>query len=124
MANEAIPPECPFCRGNGLLKGVVIAESVGSYLTENAFFPGNYLIIPSEHVESPVNLPDNWWQGVKELLGKIPAELGDYNMAFNVGKQAGQTIKHLHFWVVPRQENQPATGKGLITLINFRNEHE
>jgi len=90
---------------------------------ENVSFPGNYLIIPKLHVESVVGLPDNWWQDVKELLSKIPGPLTDYNLSFNIGPAAGQTVKHLHFWVIPRRADEPASGQGLITLINFRNKH-
>jgi diadenosine tetraphosphate (Ap4A) HIT family hydrolase len=115
---------CPFCRSNNLLKGDVLAESDDAYLISNAFFPGNYLIIPSSHTESLLDLPDTWWQDVKKLLAQIPEPLTDYNLSFNIGKQAGQTIKHVHLWVVPRAADEPASAKGLVTLINFRNEHE
>jgi diadenosine tetraphosphate (Ap4A) HIT family hydrolase len=117
------PTSCPFCRNNNLLKGNFIAESEDAYLIENAFFPGNFLIIPSSHVEDPLKLPSTWWRDVAQLLTQIPTPLTDYNLSFNIGTQAGQTLKHLHLWIVPRAADEPASGKGLITLINFRNEH-
>lgn len=118
---NAIPAECPFCRNNQLLKSPVLAESDGAYLTENLFFPGNYLIIPSNHIESLTDLPDSWWKDVKALLPRIPNSAPDYNLSFNIGKHAGQTIKHLHLWIIPRAADQPASGKGLATLINAHN---
>ncbi len=91
---------------------------------ENVQFPGNYLIIPDAHVESPLDLNDTWWADVKALLPKLPLPLTDYNLSFNIGTQAGQTIKHLHLWVIPRKPDEQASGKGLITLINYHNEYE
>jgi len=74
------------------------------------------------HVESPLDLPDDWWRDVKELLAQVPAQLVDYNLTFNVGREAGQSVKHLHFWVVPRKADEPASGKGLGALIEAYNQ--
>src|SRR5262245_15963860 len=93
---------CPFCRASNLLKEPVIVESAGAFLIKAHGSEGNFLIIPNAHAESPSELPDNWWQDFKELLAKVPNLEGDYNLALNVGRQAGQTVKHLHFWVIPR----------------------
>ena len=114
-------PDCPFCRDNNLLKGDVLAESAGGYLIMNQFSPGNYLIIPSEHAESPLELPDTWWHDVKTLLAEIPDLPEHYNISLNRGQHAGQTVRHLHFWVIPRLPNGPASGKGLATLIDAVN---
>lgn len=116
MTYEPVP-ECPFCKDNHLLKGDILAETAGAYLIANITFPGNYLIIPSSHTESLTDLPDTWWQDVKELLGKVPEHLAEYNVSFNIGRQAGQTVKHVHLWVIPRNETQPNAGKGLASLI-------
>jgi diadenosine tetraphosphate (Ap4A) HIT family hydrolase len=118
MAEEQQVAGCPFCRDNQLLKSEVIDESKGAYLTENYMFPGNYLIIPNDHTESPLSLPDTWWCDVKELLLKIPISLIDYNLSFNIGKSAGQTVKHLHLWVIPRTADHKNAGKGLFTLLD------
>lgn len=45
----------------------------------------------------------------------------DYNISLNIGKLAGQTVKHLHFWVIPRYADTPSTGKGLACLIKDAN---
>lgn len=83
---------------------------------------GNYLIIPRLHVEMPQDLPVDWWRGVSELLPQVPKFGTDYNLSMNVGKQAGQTVKHLHLWVVPRFENRVDTGRGLANLIDIANQ--
>lgn len=94
----------------------MIAETEGAYLLDNMRFPGNYLIIPEDHVETPLDLRDDWWKHVKVLLAKVPEPLESYNLSFNYGRSAGQTLRHMHLWVVPRQEDQNA-GRGLVTLL-------
>lgn len=122
MNNQTqIAPNCTFCRSNGILKGEVTAETDTAYLIEAALHSNNYLIIPSAHIESPIDLPDTWWSDVKTLIPKIPDLSNDYNISFNIGVEAGQTLKHLHLWIIPRAANQPASHKGLARLIDEAN---
>lgn len=118
----ATPPDCPFCRSNNLLKVPVLAEAGTAYLVEAHGSPGCYLILPANHAETPADIPDEWWRDVKEMLAKMPAPLDHYNLSFNIGKLAGQTVKHLHLWVIPRVAGQGAAGKGLATLISDANK--
>lgn len=108
---------CKFCRANGLLKGDVIAENDEAYLIESMFGNNNYLIMPNYHAEAIAELHDNWWRGVKDLVPKVPNLTEDYNLSFNIGAEAGQTMKHLHLWVIPRFAGQPASMTGLAGLI-------
>lgn len=112
-----VQPGCKFCRANGLLKGDVVAENDEAYLIEAMYGSNNFLIMPTYHAEKVTELHDTWWRGVKDLLPKVPNLTEDYNLAFNIGQDSGQTIKHLHLWVIPRYANQPATGTGLAGLI-------
>jgi diadenosine tetraphosphate (Ap4A) HIT family hydrolase len=113
-----MPADCPFCLSNNLLKSSVIASSPGGFLTAAAGDPGNYLIVPKEHAEALSGLPDDWWHDVKELLAQIPNLSDHYNMSVNVGESAGQSVKHLHFWIIPRVAGLPSSGKGLARLIS------
>jgi diadenosine tetraphosphate (Ap4A) HIT family hydrolase len=116
------PKPCLFCLDNGLLVGEVIATSAGAYLIEASSSTGNYLIIPRAHIESLLELPDAWWHEVKALLPQVPDLAESYNLSINIGKAAGQSMQHLHFWVVPRAEGQPASGKGLAKLVDEFNQ--
>jgi len=80
-------------------------------------FGTSCLIIPNGHYESLLELPDTWWQDLKALLSKVPGLTGDYNLSLNYGKDAGQSVKHLHFWVIPRESGKPSSGKGFARLI-------
>lgn len=108
---------CPFCRTNCLLRGAVVAETDRAFLLKGEFGHGTYLIIPSQHTEALTDLPDNWWMDVKQLLPKIPDLPANYNLALNYGKAAGQSVKHLHFWFIPRAADEPSAGKGLASFI-------
>ena len=114
--------ECVFCRSNGVLKGQVLFASDGAYLIESLTNPGRFLIIPEPHVEALAELPDSWWRDVKAVLTNVPGLEGDYNLSVNLGKDAGRTLKHLHFWLIPRSGGQPASGKGLALLIDEAND--
>jgi ATP adenylyltransferase len=112
------PNDCPFCRANNLLKGDVITESPNAYLIENPFAPGNYLIIPNTHIEAIQSLPGTWWEDVKQLMEHIPGLTPAYNLSMNIGGEAGQSIKHVHLWVIPRIAGKTSSGKGLMSLLD------
>jgi diadenosine tetraphosphate (Ap4A) HIT family hydrolase len=115
-----IRSECPLCPKNNLLKETIIAQTTDAYLIKAYNSLGNYLIVPLVHTESPETLPRNWWGSVSELLTHVPH--GEhYNISVNIGADAGQSVKHIHFWVIPRTSGQPASGKGFARLINDTN---
>lgn len=113
-------PDCPFCLENNLLKGRILAETDGGYLLPPK---GNeegqgYLLIPKQHAESLLDLADDWWSHVKQLVPSIPDFPEQFNVNVNVGPDAGQSVKHLHFWIVPRISGLPSSGKGLLSLMS------
>lgn len=116
-----VQPGCPFCRQNNLLKGEVLASSDNAFCIAPSVSQDAYLIIPNTHTESLSQLSDSWWADFKAVLAKLPMR-EDYNVSLNYGTQAGQSVKHLHFWVVPRPAGTPASGKGLARLITEANQ--
>lgn len=59
----------------------------------------HFLIIPKKHIES-ISSPGSE-EAVKELIKAVKEiareqKLASYKLIFNVGKEAGQTIAHLH----------------------------
>lgn len=116
--DTAIKSGCPFCRANSLLKGEILAESAEAFLIKPQGNSPHYLIIPNDHVETIFDLPDTWWGAFKQIADKIPDLAEQYNISLNYGREAGQTLQHLHFWIVAREAGQPSSGKGLASLIN------
>ncbi len=116
------PANCPFCLENKLLKSEILAETDGGFLVPALGSEGNFLIIPKIHTESPADCADDWWHHFKLLFAKLP-DIGEhYNVSFNVGEHAGQTVKHLHFWIIPRRAGLPGSGMGLATLLDSKNK--
>ncbi|QQR52890.1 threonylcarbamoyl-AMP synthase [bacterium] len=116
-AVEVRPGTCVFCLENGLLNGDILAETTEVFMIAAASRNGNYLIIPKVHIEDPAHLPANWWRGVRQVLPQVPGLGKHYNLSFNVGHTAGQTVPHLHLWVVPRTAGGQDRGMGLVGLI-------
>lgn len=115
-------PECALCLQNGLMKGDILAQSDSAFAIVPHNNEGCYLIIPTQHAETLLELPDNWWSSFKDILSKLPDVSTDYNLSLNYGKNAGQTAKHLHFWIIKRSETGKAAGKGLARLIDETNQ--
>jgi diadenosine tetraphosphate (Ap4A) HIT family hydrolase len=112
-------PNCPFCLENKLLNGAIIAKTDNGFLVEALGHEGCYLIIPAVHTEQITDLPDTWWQDFKELSPHVPGLSENYNISLNIGRVAGQTVKHLHFWIVPRYPDKPSSNTGLAGLIRI-----
>jgi len=109
--------DCPFCLSNGKFKGDILYQDDNLFLTHPMNDTSSLLIIPKMHAEQLSDLPDLWWKYFKHGLQNIPGRLADYNLALNYGEAAGQTVRHLHFWIVPRSPGKPSSGKGLATLV-------
>jgi len=63
--------------------------------------PVHYLVMPREHVQSIAHLQSNHKEIISELIftAKDLAEKADlkgYKLIFNVGREGGQVIDHLH----------------------------
>ena len=115
--SEARNSTCPLCLENNLLSVPILSQSQNAYLIDAVTAPGNFLIIPKHHVEAASELADTWWYELKQVLPSID-RLDDYNISINLGKNSGQKLKHLHFWVIPRHEGKASSGKGLAALIS------
>jgi diadenosine tetraphosphate (Ap4A) HIT family hydrolase len=109
---------CPFCLENGLFKGEIITETDGGFVTDALGSPGCYLVIPKTHTETVSDLPNSWWQEMKALMPHGVDDQSSFNISLNYGKNAGQTVAHLHFWIIPRTAGKPSSGKGFARLIS------
>ena len=80
---------------------------------------GSYVIIPKTEVGSPFELSDKEWADSKSLMLEVKEYIDKkynpdgYNIGWNVGKAAGQEVKHAHMHIIPRFNDEPYAGKGI-----------
>ncbi|MEK7641112.1 MAG: histidine triad nucleotide-binding protein [Patescibacteria group bacterium] len=63
--------------------------------------PIHYLVVPKEHIQSIAHLEENHSQIISKVIyaaKAVAAQLGmkGYKLVFNVGREGGQVIDHLH----------------------------
>ena len=107
-------------------------------LTENEFvyarldgFPvshGHILIIPKRHVKTFFELTEEEVKAMYSLLTEIKFYIDNiykpdgYNIGFNIGEAAGQTVEHCHLHVIPRYEGDVENPKGGIRGVIPKNK--
>jgi histidine triad (HIT) family protein len=100
-------PECLFCK---IVDGDVEADVVHSgdnvlaFRDINPQAPVHLLIIPKEHIESARALRDRnaallaeIFQAASHLAKAEGIDRAGWRLVTNVGEQAGQSVRHLHF---------------------------
>ncbi len=113
--------DCIFCAiAAGEIPSFKIYEDeiVLAYLDINPFSLGHTLVIPKAHSEGLLDTPDETLAAVIARVKKVAAHLkaalpaDGFNILQNNGEAAGQTVKHLHFHIVPRCGSEPLTFEG------------
>jgi diadenosine tetraphosphate (Ap4A) HIT family hydrolase len=114
--------ECPFCEP-------VAAEIITRTDMVTVFrdgFPlsqGHTLIVPTRHVGSFFDLNDQEQTAVLSTLRSVKDELVDlyapdgFNVGFNDGPAAGQTVDHCHVHVIPRYLGDVPDPRGGIRWV-------
>ena len=114
MWSNLVNKDCVFCR---IVEGVIPAVKI--YETQDilAFFDafpaakGHCLVIPKDHYESIDFVPDNIISSIFILAKKIVRlqkkifNINDVNLLQNNGREAGQTVFHMHLHIIPRFKN-------------------
>ena len=100
---------CPLC---SIDPERVVLERPLVFAVADAYpvSPGHTLVIPRRHVatyfEATADEQAALWEAVRAVKARLDAELrpapDGYNVGFNVGEAAGQTVMHLHVHVIPR----------------------
>lgn len=113
---------CPFCTLP--LERIVDSNEYGVVIRDG--FPisnGHTLIIPKRHVGSFFETTQEEKLALLDLLEKaksvIKAELNppSFNIGINDGKEAGQTVPHLHIHLIPRYEGDQDDPRGGVRWI-------
>ncbi len=107
---------CIFCAiAAGEIPSFKVYEDdvVLAYLDINPFTEGHTLVIPKAHSEGLLDTDDATLAAVIARVRKVAAHLkaalpcDGFNILQNNGEAAGQTVKHLHFHIVPRRGSEP-----------------
>ena len=104
-------PDCLFCkilRGTLPAAQVLQTDRVIAFLDIQPVNPGHVLLVPRDHHATLSDLPDELAAHAGSLLPRlcraVRAATGAeaLNVIVNHGRQAGQTIDHVHWHVIPR----------------------
>ena len=88
-------------------------ELVLAYLDINPFAKGHTLVIPKEHSKGLLDTDEKTLAEIIVRVKKIAAHVAasvscdGFNILQNNGEAAGQTVRHLHFHIVPRWIGEP-----------------
>ncbi len=107
---DASPSDCLFCR---ILAGDLPANEVAStdrtfaFRDINPTAPTHVLVIPRDHIENADVVTGDHGPVLAEMLMTAQAiardegiNEGGYSLEFNVGRDAGNTVPHLHLHVL------------------------
>ena len=116
------PPPCVFCAFEDKTlvweSDLVVAFRDGFPVSE-----GHTLIVPRRHVatyfEASALEQSEIWRAVDDVRRNLDATLAPdgYNVGFNAGEAAGQTVMHLHVHVIPRFEGDMEDPRGGVRHV-------
>lgn len=110
--------DCPFCELDGDARIVWSSDTVVAIRDQYPVTEGHTLVIPRGHVASYFDAtPEQQaeiWRGVEAVKAELDATLqpDGYNVGFNAGAAAGQTVMHLHVHVIPRRSGDMQDPRG------------
>lgn len=116
---------CPFCPPQ-LRRERLLAENDLALATFDAHpvSEGHALVIPRRHVESLFDLAEAELAAMLPLIRAVRDTVertrhpAGYNVGWNNGEAAGQSIPHLHCHVIPRyQGDVPVPRGGIRNLL-------
>jgi histidine triad (HIT) family protein len=115
---------CPFCDPSVLNHQTFYEDELvlGLY-THKPIFPGHCLIIPKKHIEHFDMLSDaeaaHMTQAIKKVDGAAKTAFGisSYILLQKNGREAGQTVPHVHFHYVPRKAGDLSIVKFVLKMF-------
>ena len=108
--------DCVFCAiAAGEIPSFKVYEDdlVLAYLDINPFAKGHTLVIPKVHAAGLLDADDAMLADVIVRVKRVASHLKEalgcdgFHILQNNGEAAGQTVRHLHFHIVPRWTGDP-----------------
>ena len=121
--------DCVFCAiAAGEIPSFKVYEDdlVLAYLDINPFTEGHTLVIPKDHTTGLLDTPAETLKEIVVRVQKVAAHLkaalpcDGFNILQNNGEAAGQTVRHVHFHIVPRV----GTAAGEISFANHPGDRD
>lgn len=113
---------CPFCT---LDERAIVAEHALAFAFRDRYpvSPGHTLVVTRRHVPDYFACSPDERAALLALVERVKAQLDGelgpdgYNVGFNAGEAAGQTVMHVHVHVIPRFRGDRADPRGGIRWI-------
>lgn len=98
--------DCVFCDREKIKTPIVLeSEKVIIFEPLNPVVKGHLLVVPKKHVADFTEDQETFLE-VAMVASLSAQELGgDYNLITSKGKNATQSVFHLHVHLIPRREN-------------------
>ena len=103
---------------------LVIANQQCLFLQQSQpVLQGSGFIIPRAHRETVFDMTSQEWAATQDLLQQVKQLLDEqwqpagYNVGWNNGQVAGQTVMHVHMHVIPRFADEPYAGRGMRSWL-------
>lgn len=116
--------DCAFCNQDVLDYQTFYEDDlVLALYTHKPIFPGHCLIIPKRHVERFEMLSDEEMLQIGKVIQKVDVaakqvfDTSSYLLLQKNGKEAGQTVFHVHFHYVPRKTGDSSTIRFLLNMF-------
>ena len=114
--------DCPFCVPN---PANVIDETATSRILWDSYpvSPGHALIVPKTHILDWFAAPAPLQAELATLIAAAKSAIqkhhqpDGYNIGFNAGAAAGQTVFHLHIHVIPRYAGDSDDPRGGVRWV-------
>jgi ATP adenylyltransferase len=110
--------ECLFCNKK---KQKIIHSSELCFVVRDSYPVTKHhsLVIPHRHVSNFFDLSEHELNDINEILKKqrkslldLDKEITAFNVGVNAGKDAGQSIMHVHIHLIPRRKGDIENPKG------------
>jgi diadenosine tetraphosphate (Ap4A) HIT family hydrolase len=112
--------QCRFCLDNRRLADEPVHHTQHFYvlLSNDPALPAATMVIPHRHSQSPFEMTRDEWADLPNALVAARAALEPFapegfNIGWNVGALAGQTVFHTHMHVIARRSGTDMDGKGI-----------
>jgi histidine triad (HIT) family protein len=122
--------DCIFCKiAKKEVNAYLVQESENflAFLDIHPHAPGHTLVIPKDHYERFLDLPENLGEEFIKIIKETALLLfralktKDFTFGINEGPYAGQAVGHFHLHIMPRFRND---GGGSVHSVVFNQPKE